>query len=112
MSAKREPREIKMAEIEASFDVVSFWLGERWCPAVSRTPRDGYQIRLLKSKTVSGLNTSLVFDYFELDESGMVTTAPWGHARDYKPGRVVDIAAAVERYAVPDPAATRIGVPS
>ena len=49
------------------------------------------------------------FDYFDLDDEGVITVAPRGYARDYKPGRVVDIAAEADRYAVPDPAAARIG---
>lgn len=117
-AAKREPREITLAEIAARFDVAgaSYWweyrLWEaRWCPAVDRRDRGGYSIRFVKARTVSGDNVRTTYDYFELDDDGLITTAPRGFAKDFKPGRVVDIAAEVERYATPDPDATRIGVP-
>ena len=118
MSAKREPREFTLAEIAASFDVggASYWWGDRWSPAVHRKDSGGYGIRFIKSKTVSGRDhdpyTTLTFDYFELDADGLITRVPRGFARDYKPCRVVDIAAEAERYAVPDPDAFRIGLPS
>ena len=109
MTAKREPREITMAEIEQRFNLASYWFGDRWCPAVS-SYRDGYRIRVVKSETRRGPNVSTIYDYFELDADGTVTVAPWGYARDYKPGRIVDIAAALDRYAMPQPDARRIGL--
>lgn len=109
--AKREPRAITLAEIEARFplDAASYWFGDRWSPAVSRRV-GGFSIRVVKSSTFYGRNVSTNFDYFLLDDNGLITTAPRGFARDYKPGRVVDIAAAVERFATPQADAMRIGI--
>jgi hypothetical protein len=112
-AAKREPREITLAEIGYDFDIAgaSYWWGARWCPAVFRRDHGGYAIRYVKTQTVSGDDVRTTFDYFELDADGLITVAPRGFAREYKPGRVVDIAAQAERYATPDPDAARIGLP-
>lgn len=111
MSARKEPRSITLAEIERRFDVAgaSYWFGGTWCPAVARKG-DGYRIRVVKATTRSDYSRSTTYDYFEFDAEGVVTTAPRGYARDYKPGRVVDIAAAAVRYATPQPDAVRIGL--
>lgn len=111
-AAKREPREITLAEIADRFDVAgaSYWFGDRWSPAVHRKT-DGYGIRFVKSQTLYSTGSSTTYDYFELDADGLITVAPRGFAREYKPGRVVDIAAEAERYATPDPDAARIGLP-
>lgn len=111
--SRAKPREITVAEIAANFDVASasYWWGDRWSPAVYRKDDgSGYGIRFVKSQRAYGSDVSVTFDYFELDNEGGITIAPRGHARDYKPGRVVDIAAGVDRYAAPDPTATRIGL--
>jgi hypothetical protein len=70
----------------------------------------GYAIRVVKSLTINGPNETYNYDYFYLDADGLITAAPRGFARDYKPGRVVDIEAAVERFATPSPRAVRIGL--
>lgn len=108
--AKREPRAITITEIEDDFDLTnaSYWFGGTWCPAVDHRGA-GYAIRVVKSLTISGANRNFTYNYFELDAEGLITVAPRGFARDYKPGRVVDIKAAVERYAAPRPDALRIG---
>lgn len=106
MSA-RQPRDITLAEIEQSFELASYWFGEKWCPAVHRTSR-GYGIRFLKALVVSGDNQHMSFDYFELDADGVVTTAPRGYAKVFKPGRVVDIEAIAARYEAPQADARRI----
>jgi hypothetical protein len=112
--AKREPREFTLAEIAARFDVAgaSYWWGERWCPAVLRRNEGGYAIRYVKARTVVRDEVRTTYDYFELDDDGVIRLAPRGFAREYKPGRVVDIAAQAERYATPDPDAARIGLPT
>jgi hypothetical protein len=107
--AKREPRAITLAEIEHHFQLASYWFGDKWCPAVHPTAT-GYGIRIVRSQTWHGANASVTYDYFELGPDGTVDIAPRGFARDFKPSRVVDIAAEAERYAVPDPAAMRIGL--
>jgi hypothetical protein len=106
---KREPRAITVAELEREFQLASYWWGEKFCPAVhEKSHGNGYGIRVVRSVTVSGQNRSYTYDYFELDADGTITTAPRGHAKDYKPGRVGDIAEAAERYATPDPKARRV----
>jgi hypothetical protein len=109
---KREPRSITINEIDQEFplDRASFWFGDRWSPAVHRRTEGGYAIRVVKSLTVYGSGETYNYDYFYLDDDGVITTAPRGHARDYKPGRVIDIEAAVERFAIPSPNAVRIGL--
>jgi hypothetical protein len=111
MTRNKEPRSVMFAEIERRFQLggASYWFGDRWCPAVHRSD-DGFGIRVVKSLTRSGIGSNFTFDYFYLDGDGLITTAPRGFARDYKPGRVVDIAAAVERFATPQADATRIGL--
>lgn len=105
--AKREPRVFTVAGIEESFELASYWLGQRFRPAVFKTER-GFSIRVVKSASFSGRNRSYTYDYFEIDADGTITSAPHGYAKDWKPGRVTDIEAAVERYATPDPEAVRV----
>jgi hypothetical protein len=96
------PREITIAEIEQTFELASYWFGRSWCPAVGRDGADGgYSIRVLKSRRQRGDQVTDSYDYFELDTHGTVLAAPHGHARDFKPGRVIDIAAAADRFAEP-----------
>lgn len=104
---KREPRAITLSEIEQSFKLASYWFRGKWCPAVDRTDR-GFLIRFTKSLTVNGDRESVTYDYFELDADGVITTAPRGYAAMFKPGRVVDIAEAVDRFATPQPGAERV----
>lgn len=106
----REPREITLAEIERQFELASYWWGAKWCPAVYAKAERGYGIRFLKSATKSWSGSSFSFDYFELDRDGVITTAPRGYAKQFKPGRVVDIEQAAERFAEPQADAMRIGV--
>jgi hypothetical protein len=107
---KRALREITLAGIEQQFQLVSYWwFGPKWCPAVYPSAAAGYGIRVLKSVTGSGDSQHFVFDYFELGADGTVEVAPRGYAKQFKPGRVVDIEAAAARYATPDPNAMRIG---
>lgn len=105
--AKREPRDITIAEIEQSFELASYWFRGTWCPAVERTEH-GFHIRFVKSYTVNGAYRSVTYDYFELDADGVITTAPRGYAKVYKPARVVDIADAADRFAEPLPGAERV----
>lgn len=100
MAAKREPRAVTIGEIERMFELASYWFGSKWCPAVHRTAR-GYGIRIVRSQTIGLTSQQITYDYFELDENGVITTAPRGHAKDFKPGQVADIETWVGRYATP-----------
>jgi hypothetical protein len=106
---KREPRAITLAEIEQQFELASYWFGAKWCPAVHETAR-GYGIRVLRAETLTFNGRNVSYDYFELDPEGVITTAPRGHAKDYKPGRVVDIKEAVQRFVDAPPNAMRISL--
>lgn len=98
-SRRREPRVITIAEIEQRFELASYWSDGLWCPAVARREEGGYGIRLVRPAAGRRRNSSYM--YFHLDEDGTVTSAPVGYTRDYRPGRVVDVEAAVERFATP-----------
>jgi hypothetical protein len=108
--AKREPRAITIAELEQIFDLESYWFGSKWCPAVWRRESGSYGIRVIKSLRLHPGGRDVTYDYFELDADGTVATAPRGYAREFKPGRVVDITEAVERYATSTANAMRIGL--
>jgi hypothetical protein len=97
-----------MAEIEQMFTLQGYWWGTKWCPAVARREEGGYAIRVVKSVSISGSSESVSYDYFHLDEDGTVTSAPHGYARVFKPGLVVDVAQALERYADAPAGARRI----
>lgn len=101
MSAKRTPRVITIAEIEREFELASYWFGQKWCPAVDETAF-GYRVRVLKSETVTLNSRAEVYDEFVLAPDGTITSAPRGWAKAYKPGRVVDIDAAVARFETAD----------
>lgn len=105
----REPREITLAEIEQTFELASYWFAGAWCPAVFAA-KHGWSIRVVKSHSFSSSSQSFSYDYFELDLDGTITTAPRGHAKAFRPGRVVDIEKAAERYAHPQADAMRIGL--
>lgn len=104
---KREPRAFTLAEIEQQFELASYWFGAKWCPAVDKTAF-GYRIRVLKSETVTITSRNVTFDEFVLAPDGVITTAPRGWARAYKPGRVTDIEAAAAQYEAPQADARRI----
>lgn len=106
---KREPRQITVADIEQQFELASFWLGETWCPAVYETAR-GYAIRVVRSQALTLSSRAVSYDQFDVLPDGTVDTAPRGYAKDWKPGRVTDIEAAVERYATPPADAMRISL--
>lgn len=106
----RKPRVVTIAEIERYFRLTdaSYWFGATWCPAVHERKEGGYAIRVHTSERRSGATLSTNFDYFYLDADGVITTAPRGFAKEFKPGRIADIKTQVERFATPDLTARRI----
>jgi hypothetical protein len=106
---KREPAAFTLADIERTFELASYWFADAWCPAVFAA-KHGWSIRVIKSHSFNGLSQAITYDFFELALDGTITTAPRGHAKDWKPGRITDIAEAAERYAEPQPDAMRIGL--
>lgn len=85
MSARE--REIPFEEIESEFTLTAY----HTYPAVDTMSQAGYYIRV---NAGSGR-----YDYFYADQLGVITKAPRGYARYYKPGRIVGLEAAVARYA-------------
>jgi hypothetical protein len=105
---KREVRTFTVADIAARFELASYWFGAKWFPAVHRpNGREGYGIRIVRSSTTYSTGDRTTYDYFELDADGVISTAPRGYAKDYKPGRVTDIAAVADEQVTPDPDARR-----
>ena len=99
MPKPKTPREIPFTEIEENHQLAAYWWGDKFCPAVDRRDRGGYQIRVLKDERPRGGQVTTSYDYFELDEQGTVLVAPRGYAKDYKPGRIVGLAEAAAKYA-------------
>lgn len=117
MSARKktEPRVVTIAEIERTFTLVSYWWGSKWCPAVKRNENGTYTIRVLRGETRTEkgdgtVNVSTRYDHFEIEADGVIDSAPRGWAKTFRPGQVADIQTWVERYATPDPTATRINI--
>ena len=80
-------REIPFAEIESAFTLSA----HHTYPAVGVMPRAGHYIRI----TVAPGR----YDYFYTDLDCVITQAPRGYARHYKPGRIIGLEAAVAQYA-------------
>jgi hypothetical protein len=99
MAGKTKPlREIAFAEIQDRFLIDVHGPG----PGVGRRTEGGYYIRITKSIETNGISETRKFDYFRLAEDGEVTTAPRGHAKDYRPARIVGMPEAVLLYAMGD----------
>jgi len=92
---------IPFSMIDRRFQLASYFWGEKFCPAVARRNNGGYLIRVLASTRGTSTSQTTTYDYFELDADGVVTAAPRGYARDYKPGRVVGLDEALAEYAAP-----------
>ena len=92
-------REIPFESIEKRFKLAGYRWGPTWCPAVDRRNSGGYLIRILKGERRRGGQVSVDYDYFETDADGTVEIAPRGYARDFKPGRITGLDAAVAKYA-------------
>ena len=108
MAPKKTVREIPFSRIPHDFELASyFWFNGDFMPAVF-AKNGGYEIRVVKSRTVSGPNEIVTYDYFKLDADGNVLVAPRGYARDYKPGRVVGLDDAVAKYSTPDSSTIRM----
>lgn len=107
----RAPREIPFGEIERDWTLGCYWFGDRWCPAVFFDDRGGgrYRVRVVTGERTRGATITRSWDFFECDPTGLVTLAPRGHAKQYKPGRVTGLDDAVAKHAPEDPGALRLG---
>lgn len=102
----RAVRDFTVADIAAQFELASYRWGTTWCPAVHRKG-DGFAVRVHHPRSTPG---RWVFEYFELDASGLITSAPRGHAKVWRPGRVVDVAAVAEVQLTPELDAPRFQI--
>ncbi len=101
---KTEPITIGMDSIESEFELVSYrWFDGKWCPAVFEKD-GGYEIRILAGRSYRGRDVIDRYDYFELNAEGVIVKSPRGYAKAYNKLRVRDIADAVAKFAIEDPA--------
>lgn len=93
MSRARRPLpEWPFTQIEGRFTLAAVAPG---MPAVTRDARGDWSIRILVHVVLSAGRTVERYDYFYLAADGTVLSAPWGHARDWKPGRITGLSDAV-----------------
>lgn len=80
-------------------DIASYQVFGKWSPAVYKEAK-GYGIRILKSQTVrfdGSTNTS--WDYFKLDENGLIVESPRGLSKQFtRKVRITDMETFVESY--------------
>lgn len=92
------PREIQLTDIEHRFQLAAFGPN----PAISTSDRGGYSIRIRTALSIGpdGYRTEK-YDYFYTDHTGLITQAPRGHAKTYRPGRIPpgQLQAAIAKYA-------------
>ena len=69
-------------------------------PAVFKQQHSGYGIRISKGGSWSSNGSrSCSFDYFELDDTGLITDSPRGMAKQFNNKvRITDISAACDKY--------------
>ena len=76
----------------ASYNVIKF------SPAVFKRGK-GYGIRIIKSVGFTGQTIRRSWDYFDIDETGMITASPRGMAKEFnKKIRITEMDQAVEKY--------------
>lgn len=96
MPTKSTPFIIRFERIEDRFELISYrWFDGSLKPAVIRKDDGTYQIRVLTSRTAKTDR----YGYFVTDTDGVITAAPYGHAKDYKGGRITGLDGAVAKYA-------------
>ena len=89
-------REIKLSQLPIK--PVSMFLGGLR-PAVFKNENGTFGIRILTGESWRGDTQRQEWDYFELDNTGLITASPRGKASLYnKKFRIVDIENAVEEY--------------
>lgn len=78
--------------------IASYNVLRKFSPAVFKRGK-GYGIRILKGQITRGYNTTMNWDYFDLDETGMIVRSPRGMAKQFnKKVRITDMDKAVEKY--------------
>lgn len=97
MAAKVEPRPIEFAEIEQAFTVEAE-------PRSTRPAVYAFQDYIwVTVRTNHGDDEVPLphYDRFQCQHDGLIVAAPRGHAKDYRPGRIVDLIDVLRRYAPP-----------
>ena len=101
MAAKKPVQDMTIASLERQFILAPYWLGGTYSPAVLRV-KTGYRIRVYTAISATAGSVTTSYDYFDLDNDGLVTAAPRGRTRDFKGRvRITDIVAAVAWHADP-----------
>jgi hypothetical protein len=92
-------RETTIDKIGWTFQLAAYQFGAKVHPAVVRK-NGGYQIRVETKRVSSGTQETVSWDYFELDDTGLITKSPRGYASEFnRKVRVTDIDQAVADHA-------------
>lgn len=95
-------RNMTCKDFETKFMLASYWFGEKFCPAIFKQDKGGYGIRIKAGGSWRGQRVTAVYDYFALDDTGLIISSPRGLAKEYnKRVRIVDITEGVERHKTP-----------
>ena len=83
---------------ELPFNPVSMFLGGLK-PAVFKKENGTFGIRIKIGESWKGNNISSNWDYFELDNNGLIITSPRGYAKQFNQKvKIIDIEKMVEEY--------------
>lgn len=94
--------DISYRDIEKRFQLAGYFFGEKFCPAIFKQDKGGYGIRIKAGGSWRGQRVTAVYDYFALDDTGLIIASPRGLAKEYnKRVRIVDITEGVERHKTP-----------
>jgi hypothetical protein len=98
---KREPRTVHFEEIERNFMLRPMTAFNPPLPPVVKSAT-GWRIRVLTSMSYNSVGeVTENYDYFEVDVDGSILSAPRGHAKEFRPGRIPlpELLAAQTKYA-------------
>lgn len=91
--------EIKFENFPYRNHVAAYELGGKVFPPVCKDENGKYHIRIKTGMSVRGRYVSYSYDYFVLDETGLIIQSPRGLAREYnKKVRIIDIAQITAQY--------------
>lgn len=90
--------EIKFNEFAYKNMVSSYQIFGKFSPAIFKREK-GYGIRIKTGSSWRGDRKSDSYDYFTLEEDGLITISPRGEAKRFnKKVRITDISDMVEKY--------------
>ena len=91
-------KEITFDQFPLKERIASYNVLGTFSPAVFKREK-GYCIRIIEGQVIRGNNTTMQWNYFDLDEAGMIIKSPRGMAREFnKKVRITDIDQAVESH--------------